>query len=236
LSALAVLIALLPLPPVAGDAAAAESSDALPDSVLDTRIRFIETRLEASRQHGQIWYWSWMAVNAGSVVGLGIAAGLTNDHDAAVNNAVSAGVAALGVADLVLRPLDARLGAAPIAHLPEATHAEKLAKLERAEAQLRANAARAEDRTSVALHAANLGVATASGVIVGVLGRPRDAAISSAANLLGGIAYLLTQPAGPAEDWRAYQALVSGQARAPAVEVRLSGSRQGAGLALALSW
>jgi hypothetical protein len=40
----------------------------------------------------------------------------------------------------VIRPLQARFGAEPIRHLPDATRAQRRAKLERAEALLRGNA------------------------------------------------------------------------------------------------
>ncbi len=138
----------------------------LSDAAIVERLRFIEDRLDASRLHGQVWYWSWMAINGGSTVGLGIAAGLSRHEDDQVNNGVQAGVAAIGVADLLLRPLEARLGAAPIAELPEATRTEKLAKLRAAEAQLRANAERAEERTSWLMHAGNVALNGAAGGII----------------------------------------------------------------------
>ena len=209
----------------------------LSDEVIDRRIRFIAERLEARRLHGQIWYWGWMVVNAGGAIGTGIAAGLANDRDDIVSNAVSAGLAAIGVADLVFRPLTARLGAAPIEQLPEATRAERIDKLRAAEALLRSNAERAEERTSWVVHAANLGINAAGGVIIGVLGDPKDAAISAAANFAGGIAYILTQPAGPARDWQAYQALAAERtATAPTLALSVAPNRRGAGLRMTLTW
>lgn len=210
---------------------------ALPDEVIDKRIRFIEERLAKHRLHGQIWYWGWMAVNAGGAVYTGIAAGLADDQDDIVTNAVSGGLAALGVADLLLRPLEARHGAAPVEDLPEATRAERIDKLRAGEALLRANAERAEERTSWTMHAANLGINAAGGVIIGVLGNPKDAALSAAGNFVGGIAYLLTQPAGPARDWRDYQALAAERtAVAPALALSLAPNARGAGLRMTLTW
>ena len=223
--------------PAAADDALTPADTTLPDDVIDKRIRFIEERLEARRLHGQIWYWGWMAVNGGGAVYTGIAAGLANDQDDIVSNAVSGGLAAVGVADLVFRPLTARLGAAPIEGLPEATRAERIEKLRSAEALLRANAERAEERTSWTMQAANLGINAAGGVIIGVLGDPKDAAISAAANFVGGIAYLLTQPAGPARDWQAYQALAAERtATAPTLAVSLAPTARGAGLRMTVSW
>jgi hypothetical protein len=209
----------------------------LSDEVVDKRLRFIEDRLEKHRLHGQIWYWGWMVVNAGGAIGTGIMAGLSNDQDDVVSNAVSGGLAAIGVADLIFRPLEARYGAAPVEALPESTRAERIDKLRAAEALLHGNAERAEERTSWAVHAANLGINTAGGVIIGVLGDPEDAAISAAANFVGGIAYILTQPAGPARDWRAYQALAAERtATAPTLAVSLAPNPRGAGLRMTLAW
>jgi hypothetical protein len=49
----------------------------LSDPVIEKRIRFIEAKLDSHKRHGEIWYWSWMAINGGAFVGLGVAAGLT---------------------------------------------------------------------------------------------------------------------------------------------------------------
>jgi hypothetical protein len=210
---------------------------ALPDEVIDKRLRFLEERLGARRLHGQIWYWGWMAVNGGGAVATGIMAGLSNDRDDVVTNAVSAGLATIGVADLLLRPLNARLGAEPIEGLPEATRTERIDKLRAAEALLHGNAERAEERTSWVVHAANLGINAAGGVIIGVLGNTKDAAISAAANFAGGIAYILTQPGGPARDWRDYQALAAERtATAPTLAVSLAPNPRGAGLRMTLAW
>ncbi|MFO1152959.1 MAG: hypothetical protein U1E42_04700 [Rhodospirillales bacterium] len=209
----------------------------LSDEAIDKRLRFIEERLQASRLHGQIWYWGWMTVNAGGAIATGVMAGLSDDHDDVVNNAVSSGLAVIGVGDLIFRPLDARLGDAPIAALPEATRAERIDKLRAAEVLLRGNAERADERTSWAVHAANLGLNTAGGVLIGALGDPKDAAISAAANFVGGVAYILTQPAAPARDWQSYQAMTAGgTAAAPVLALSLEPNGQGAGLRMRLTW
>lgn len=204
-----ILLALTLTATTAPGRAAAETPAAdagLADAAIVERLRFIEDRLDASRRHGQVWYWSWMAINAGSTAGLGIAAGLSRHEDDQVNNGVQAGVAAIGVADLLLRPLEARLGAAPIAELPEATRTEKLAKLRAAEAQLRANAERAEERTSWSMHAANVALNGAAGGIIALAGRPSDGLIAFATGTAGGVINILTQPWAPATDWQDYKA------------------------------
>jgi hypothetical protein len=222
-------------PAVAADALT-PADTALPDATIDQRIRFIEERLEARKTHAQIWYWGWLVVNAGSTIGLGISAGITNDYDDRINDGVMAGVAALGVADVLLRPLEARLGAAPIRGLPEATREDKIAKLRAAESQLRANARRAEERTSWVMHAANFGLSAASGVAIGLAGNAKDAAISSASNFVGGILYLLTEPAGPKDDWHAYEVMSGRTSAGVEPQLVLTGGPTGAGIGLRYTW
>lgn len=221
LSALVVaMLATAPHTAVAADHDLTPLDTTLSDAAIEERIRFIEGRLDDRQQHGQIWYWSWLTINSVSAVGLGVLAGLSNDPDDRVNDGVNAGIAAMGVADVLFRPLEARLGAAPIRDLPGETREEKIDKLRAAEALLQSNAERAEERTDWRMHAMNLGVATAAGLAIGLAGKPKDAAISAAANAIGGTIYLLSEPAGPADDWKAYQTL-RGKSEATA-DVRLS--------------
>ena len=208
----------------------------LADSILEQRLRFLESKLDASRTHGQIWYWSWMGIDVGSMVWLGIDAGLSEHEDDAVNSGVNAGLAAVGIADLLLRPLEARHGADPIGRLAEQTREQKILKLRAAEDLLRRNAERAESRTSVAMHAGNLALNGAAGLIVGLAGRPSDGAITFAAGTLGGIVNLLTAPWRPERDWNDYKALVAGRGDTGGTGCIISPTRDGARFALRLAW
>lgn len=228
-----VIVGALLLPLIA---APAQAEPALTDSVIDQRLAFIVERLDVRATHGQIWHWSWMTINAGSAIGLGIVAGLADHEDDAVNNAVQAGVAAIGVADLVFRPLEARYGAAPIRGLPENTRDEKLAKLKAAEEQLKRNAARAEERTSFSMHAANVALNAAAGLIIGLAGNPSDGAIAFATGTAGGVVNILTQPVAPAQDWEDYQALVNRSSHRTEVQVFVSALPDGALLGMRLTW
>ena len=205
-------------------------------ATLDRRIRFIEQRLDDSRTHGQIWYWSWMSIDVGSMVWLGVDAGRADHEDDAVNDGVNAGLGAIGIADLLLRPLEARHGADPIAGMPEATREEKIAKLRAAEDLLRNNATRAEERTSLALHAGNVALNGAAGLIVGLAGRPSDGLITFVSGTLGGVVNLLTAPWAPERDWQDYKAMIDGSSRRTSVDVALSPLADGARLALRLQW
>ena len=212
----------------------------LSDAEISRRIAFLEQRLDGSRTHGQIWYWSWLAINGGSMVGNGIVAGLSGQHDDRVNYATGAALGAIGVADLFLRPLEARYGAAPIRRLPEATRAQRLAKLRAAEDQLHRNALRAEERTQVLPYAGNAGLALAAGLVVGLWGERGSGIQTGVSTLVGGTLNIVTQPARPAWDWVDYLAQInSGTGRRSAgvhVDVVLASFTDGARLDLRLRW
>ncbi len=112
---------------------------------------------------------------------------MSKHEDDQVNNGVQAGLGAIGVADLLLRPLEARYGADPVRDLPEGTREEKIAKLRAAESQLHSNAERAEQRTSWAMHAGNVAVNGIAGLIIGLAGRPSDGIIAFGAGTAGGV-------------------------------------------------
>lgn len=238
LALLGLMLAMLAsaLPARAADDPVTPLDTTLSDEVIEARIRFIEERLDARQLNGQIWYWSWMTLNGGAMVGLGIAAGLADDNDDRVNNGVNAGLAAMGVGDLLFRPLEARFGAEPIRGLPEATRQEKIDKLRAAERLLRANAERAEERTSWTMQGRSLAVAAVSGLAIGLAGDPKDAAISAVANALGGVAYLLTAPAGPADDWEAYERMTGKHEATADVRLTVNMLPGGGRLGLAYRW
>ena len=177
-----------------------------------------------------------MSIDVGSMVWLGVDAGRADHEDDAVNNAVNSGLGAIGIADLLFRPLEARHGADPIARMPEATREEKIAKLRAAEDLLRNNAARAEERTSLALHAGNVALNGAAGLIVGLAGRPSDGLITFVSGTLGGVINLLTAPWAPERDWQDYKAMIDASSRRTRVDVALSPLADGARLALRLQW
>jgi hypothetical protein len=193
--------------PLANAAEQPAADRAYPSDVeIERRLDFIEERLDASQRHAQIWYWSWMTVNLGATVGLSVGSALTENGATRASFIPQAVLAALGVADLtVLRPLQARFGAEPIQGLPAATRAQRLDKLERAEALLRSNAARAEGRRSWLVHLANFGLNAAAGAATYFTGRTSDALISFGSGWAGGELYIWSEPGAPARDWQDYQ-------------------------------
>lgn len=208
----------------------------LSDAEINRRIQFIERRLDASRSHGQWWHWSWLTINAGSMVGNGIAAGLTDDHDDTVNYATSAVLGAIGTSDKIFNPLEAQYGSDPIQGVPTATRAQKIAKLRKGEAQLRSNAERAEERWGLVPHASNAGLALAAGLVVGLWGETGAGIIQGFTTLAGGIASQLTQPAAPAQDWKDYRAMAGGRADLKRTDIYVSALPDGARAGVKFSW
>lgn len=207
-AAAVVLVALATLS--TSTAALAQASDSATDADIDRRLRFLEERLDDSKLHGQIWWYSWLTINSASTVGLGLSAGLTDDNDDTVKNATNATKAAIGLTRMLLDPLEARHGANKIRELPEDSRETKLAKLRAAEDQLKRNAERADKRWSIANHAGNAAINAAAGAFVAWRGETGDAFEVGVGGFIGGLAFLLTQPWGPSQDWKDYQALNGG--------------------------
>jgi hypothetical protein len=207
----------------------------LSDAAIGQRIDFIERRLDSHATHGQIWYWGWMAINGGSMVGRGIGAGLSKHGDDRVNSGVQAGLGAIGVADLLLRPLEARHGAGPIRSLPEGTRDERIAKLRAAESQLGSNAQRAEERTSWKMQAGNVVINGIAGLIIGLAGRTSDGLIAFGTGTAGGVIEILTQPWGPASDWKDYRQQFGGQALRPHLDLYVA-ALAGGGAQAGVRW
>ena len=86
------------------------------------------------------------------------------------------------------------------------------------------------------MHAGNLALNSAAGLIIGLAGRPSDGAITFAAGTLGGIVNLLTAPWRPERDWNDYKALVAGRGDTGGTGFIISPTRDGARFALRLAW
>jgi hypothetical protein len=236
----ATLIGLVVEVLVAASGHAAEPAPAdhagLSDAQIDQRIQFLEQRLDDSKTHGQIWFWSWMAINSGSMVGNAIVAGTRGEHDDEVNYAAGAVLGAIGVADLLLRPLEARYGTDPVRGLPEATREQKLAKLRAAEDQLRRNAERAEQRHQVLPYAGNAGLALAAGLVVGLWGEEGSGIQTGISTLIGGAINNVTQPGRPEQDWDSYLAMTGRRTAGVDVDVVLAAFDDGGKVNLRLRW
>jgi hypothetical protein len=83
------------------------------------------------------------------------------------------------------------------------------------------------------MHAGNLAVNGIAGLIIGLAGRPSDGLIAFGTGTAGGVIQILTQPWGPARDWKDYRQQFGGQALRPRLDLyvtALAGSGAQAGL------
>ena len=204
------------------------------DAVINQRLRFLEERLDDNQLHGQIWEYSWYAINGGTVVGSTISSFFVG-HDARVANIANGTKAAIGLTRMILDPLEAAQGSQPIRGLPENTRAEKLAKLQAAEELLERNAARANERYGWQTH---LGNAVINGVAGGIVAGLTDSSNGLQVGLggfIGGLINTFTEPWGPASDWEEYQAL-KGQTSEVEMDVYVSMLEGGAKLNFSVKW
>ncbi len=209
-TATVVLLVAIVAMSMSGAALAQTGGTSATDADIDRRLRFLEERLDDNKLHGQLWWYGWLTINGGSMAGLGLAAGLTDDNDDTVKNATNATKAAIGLTRMLINPLEARFGADKIRELPEASREQKLAKLRAAEDQLKRNAERADRRWSIARHAGNVAINTAAGAFVAWRGETGHAFEVGVGGFIGGLAFILTEPWGPSQDWEDYQALNGG--------------------------
>jgi hypothetical protein len=184
----------------------------LNDAEIAWRIGFISDRLEASRKHATIWHWSWTAVEGGTLAWQIAEAwddGDTDDRGLAITEASKAFI---GLVDLYwLRPMYPRSGASELSYMRQATHAQKLAKLRKAEDILKRNAARADDRYSWQVHLGNVLLNFAgAGAIWATGGGTGDALISAFSGIAGGELMFWTEPSQPVRDLEDYKKLTGG--------------------------
>lgn len=229
------LIALLALSvAVPGRAQTALDEPGLSDAAIEQRLRFLEDRLEGPKTHARVWWYSWLTINAGSMVGLGTAAALTDNDGDRVKNIVKAVTSGIGLSYMLATPLQARLGASPVADMPERTRAQKLAKLRAAEHQLRHNAKRAERRWGLLEHVGNAALNVAAGTATALASKPEEGVDVAVTGFLGGLVFLLTQPSKPAKDWKDYQNL--GRPKTTRVDVFVNPLPGGGSLNVRIQW
>ncbi len=185
------------------------AASGLTDSEIDKRLSFLEQRLDDSKTHGQVWWYGWLTVNSVSFAGLTATAATVSNHDDRIKNATNATKAAIGLGRMLLDPLEARKGADPIRELPSATREDRLKKLRAAEEQLRQNAKRAESRWSWKRHLGNAVINGVAGGFVAWQGETGHAYEVGVGGFIGGLAFILTQPWAPEDDWQDYQRLTT---------------------------
>jgi len=187
----------------AGGAFAAESGLDRCDGDTGQRLQYLEDHLEGSRRYANVWWQSWSGVFGAGIAVEGARAGLTHDSGERADHVASAVKAGIGLADNLLRPPPARLGASELAAHEQESCAERLT---RAEDLLRRNATDARTRRfSWRPHLGNLALNGAGAVIVAEgFDEPRGW-VSGAVGLAVGELRIWSYPWHADGAWKEYQ-------------------------------
>lgn len=177
----------------------------LSTSDLDSRIAFIEERLDASRKHAYYWQWGWMGAYSTGLVLQSVRAGISEDNEHQADYVVSAVKAAGGVARMYFMPHPVRNGADPIREMGGSSREAKARKLAKAEELLLESARFSDRRWSEKAHLANVLVNVAGGAIIWGLGAPSDALSSTLVGIAVGTANILSAPGAGSKDLDDYK-------------------------------
>lgn len=180
---------------------------ALSDAEIDRRLEFLTARLDAGRRHAALWQYGWLGVNAVGGIAPAVQAGFDDGTDRDYD-IIEASKGAIGVTYLLVAPMPGRHGADLIRAMPDATHADRAARLLEAERTLHETALRSEQRKQWLVHLGNLGLNLAGGIALFALGDPEKAGLSIGVDTAVGEVQILTQPWKPEKDWADYRAFV----------------------------
>jgi len=208
-------------------------ADSLTDEQIERRLAFITHRLEDGPRHASFWQYGWLTVNGGGMIASSVQAGLDTGNDQ-VSDIMEAGKGLIGTVYRLVQPLPGWNGAAPIRAMPDATHADKIARLLRGEEILRKAAARSRERTSWVMHGGNMVLNLITGAVLLGLDAPDLAAMSFFLDTAVGEVQIWTQPWQPKTDWEDYKYFVeTGQAAPPPpVSYHIAPTGKGAALLL----
>ena len=179
--------------------------EGLVDPELEARTRFLEKRLEAGRLSAQAWQYGWTGVYGVTTVVSSVQTLLADNADDRVYNLVGAVKSAGGLAQLLVDPLPARLGAAPMQAVPTTARRGRLERLAVGERQLFVNAARAGQRYSLKRHLEGVTTNLIGGAVIWAFGSSSDAVVSTLSGIAVGELQIWTQPwraTGDLEDYR----------------------------------
>ncbi len=203
----------------------------------EVRLGFLRRELATAARRASAWAWSWAALYAGgTALEFGLSAAVS--REARIDYWVGGATSAIGLASLLVlpprSPRDQRWLEARIARAP--ADADPCALLAEAERLVARDAAGEEAGQSPLLHAANLLLNIAAGLVIGAVG---DRWPSALLQIFGGAAIgelqLLTQPTLSVQALRRYRAGDLAPRAAP-VAIAPSVSRDSLGLSVALSF
>jgi hypothetical protein len=176
---------------------------------ISRQIDWIQSSLDAGGASAKRWQYGWSTAYGGlTYLYAGQSLVLDDDHqtndryDALVNSAGSF----IGLVGTLAFPMKTHIAAETLKRMPEATQAQKQAKLQQAETLLRQSAEREAQGRSWQAHAFGAIVSALAGVAVASDdGRSEDGLIMFATNLLVSEIQIFTTPSRATEDWKHYR-------------------------------
>lgn len=185
--------------------AAAEEKPRLSEEEIEQRLMFIEQRLNAGRTSARYWQYGWSGFFAASAAVQGYMVIESNDGDNQTKYAVGAAKSAAALALMLLRPLPAVKGAAPLQAMPDGTPDEKAARLEAAEDLLKTNARRARERKSWSRHLGAVAVHLIGSGTIAAVGDFKDAVLSNVTGIALSQIHIWSQPRRAIDDLADYE-------------------------------
>jgi hypothetical protein len=229
-SRLTAVIVLALLVGLASAEAARAQEASLSDEQVRERLGFISASLTVGQPRARRWWYGWMGAYSAGAATMGILAatnwnsgpidivdGLPGNREFAQDMLVGGATFALGVVGLVMDPFTPATAAKKLQALPEASAAERLAKLRRAEELLRECARRERSGRGLVTHLLNAGVNAAAGVVtVAAFDRPfGDGLLTFALGEAVSLLNIFTQPTRAIRDLKAYESGLTGAAGCP---------------------
>jgi hypothetical protein len=199
---------------------AAEEAAQLTDQQIDQRLDFITQRLEDNRTHAALWYYGFLAVNAGGMIAGATTAAFEDDADNQVYDILNSSLGLIGTGYLLVAPLPGRSGADPVNEMPSATHEDRAAQLAAAEDILYDAAGRAKQRTGWILHAGNVLINASAASVLLARESYDNAALLFFLNAAIGEAQILLTPWEPLTTWEDYRRLVDNGGVPPDPQVK----------------
>jgi hypothetical protein len=185
--------------------AEADQKPPLSEEDMERRLAFIEERLNEGRTSARYWQYGWSGFFAASAAVQGYSAIESNNGDNEVNYTVGAVKSAAGLTLMLLRPLPAVKGAAPLQDMPTHTPKQKTARLTAAKDRLHTNSSRAQERKSWSRHLTGIAVNLIGSVVIAAFGDTDDAVISGLTGIAINQAHIWSQPSRAIDDFADYE-------------------------------
>ena len=168
-------------------------------------MTFIERRLNEGRTPARFWQYGWTGFFAANAALQGYMVIKSSDGDHEVRYTVGAVKSAAALALMLLRPLPAVKGAAPLEAMPADTPGQREARLSAAEDLLETNARRARERTSWKRHLGATAIHFIGGGTIAAAGDLSDAVVSNLTGIALSQFHIWSQPYRAIEDLDDYE-------------------------------